>query len=609
MCGIAGLIGVVDIAESRVERMLEVQKHRGPNASRILSTGKVVLGHNRLSIIDLNDRSSQPMIDAATKVAIVFNGEIYNYKSLKTQLDYNFQTESDTEVLLASYLEWGGSCVEKLEGMFSFVIHDPVQNLIFGARDRLGIKPFYFSEHQDFFIFASEQRAILESGLVDKKINQKALSEFLVFQHNFQFASLLTGTKELPPGNTFEIDLASNNFRPELTEYWNSHKLEVSESLTAELAAKKVKSLLFNSVEQRLVADVPFGAFLSGGMDSAAMVGIMAQVSAEPVHTFNVNFSEPGYGEAEYASQIAKRWGTAHTQLDLKPSDFLNLVPDAFNSVDFPGADGVNSWVVSKLVKEAGITMAISGTGGDELFGGYPIFKRAHQWSNSTPIRRIISPISNFPLGWIKNSKLHNLIASLNQSEEHLVAVFRQRMFEREYQECFNREWPAFLFSAMQSNFKSPSIYSEVSKLELSQYLRSVLLRDTDQMSMAHSLEVRVPFLDHKLVEFMLSLPDEYKQGKGNKPLLHKALGKEILPDNIVHRKKMGFVFPWERWLHEDLAEIRDQGFDHLKNFGALSEKEAENVLKGFSRGRISFPVIIGLMSLGYWMHKNEIRA
>jgi asparagine synthase (glutamine-hydrolysing) len=393
MCGINGIFQQIPKFEaaSIVLQMNQSLKHRGPDADGIYKNEKLVLGHRRLSIIDVSPQSNQPFHSYHNKFVIVYNGEIYNYQQVKKKIpEYPFKTDSDTEVIVAAYEKWGKDCLHQLNGMFAFALWDIKKEELFIARDRLGIKPLYYHHSENAFIFSSEMRAILTTGLVPRKINTNSLTDYLRYQTVHAPNTIVEGIQMLMPGHN--ITLSNNQLKT--YKYWdvtNSYNKEIYKSSYSEIK-ENVKSLLTDSVRLRLIADVPFGAFLSGGIDSSAIVALMSQVSSSTIKTFNVSFDESSFSEAKYAKIIAEKFHTNHTEIKLTPSDFLNLLPSSLLAMDHPSGDGPNTFVVSKVTKEAGVTMALSGLGGDEIFAGYSVFNRALQLQK----KKLVVFITNF---------------------------------------------------------------------------------------------------------------------------------------------------------------------------------------------------------------------
>ena len=576
MCGIAGFTAEKNLtqADKRIRQMTRQMNHRGPDGQGHFLKPDIALGHLRLSIIDLSDASSQPMYFASERYVMVFNGEIYNFQDIKAELkEFAFKSEGDTEVIMAAYAKWGADCLGKFNGMFALAIYDQVEESLFIARDRLGIKPLYYYQDGERLVFASEVRALLASEYVPGKINREVMSEFLRYYSVNAPNTLLDGVYMLPPGH---LGIWKNgDFQ--IRSFWSLAKsADTRPDQSYEETCKDVRQLLQKAVERRLISDVALGAFLSGGIDSSAIVALMAESSTQKVNTFSVVFEEKAYDESEYSDLIARKYATRHHPIKLKPEDFLRDLPEALASMDHPSGDGLNSYVVSKVTRQAGFTVALSGLGGDELFAGYPVFKRYKKLKNMQLFyglpHGIRSVLGKTVAGVYQNHKTERLreLISLEDSRfDELYPIFRKRFDDDEILELTG----AFVSPAEQLRqlFSQDELlaidklpfFSQVSVGEIQTYTQNVLLRDTDQMSMASSLEVRVPFFDHELVEYSLGIPDVYKNPVYPKKLLVDAMG-DLLPHEIVHRPKMGFMFPWEQWIREDLRDFCAQKMETL---------------------------------------------
>ena len=431
MCGINGILGIADasLAKQKVQAMNTAMKHRGPDDDGFYVEENIAFGHRRLSIIDLSAAGHQPMQSHDGRFQIVYNGELYNYKELKFELKrvvsgskdqaYFFQTDTDTEVIIAAYARWGEDCLNHFNGMYAFAIWDTHKKELFIGRDRLGIKPLYYLYTNNVLAFSSELRSLLASDLIPKKLDENSLVDYLRYQTVHAPNTILKGVKMLMPGHY----LKSSNYKITIHNYWNLSKNRSTSpnGKTYEDVCKDVNQLLTKSVERRLIADVPFGAFLSGGIDSSAIVGLMTKVSSEKVKTFSVTFDESEFSEAKYAQLIAKKFNTDHHEIILKPSDFLKELPNALKAMDHPSGDGPNTYIVSKATKNAGITMALSGLGGDELFAGYDVFKRSLQlnrksWLNIVP--KFIRGMAGSILTKIKPGVASEKIAALLKQDK-----------------------------------------------------------------------------------------------------------------------------------------------------------------------------------------------
>lgn len=619
MCGIAGIAGLIDNSDlrGRIEKMTERMAHRGPDASGHLVNSPVALGHRRLSIIDLSDAASQPITDPSGRYTIIYNGEVYNFLEIKEHLKgYEFQSNSDTDVILASYIKWGPSCVQKLNGMFAFAIWDEVEQELFIARDRLGIKPVYYHFQDGVLAFSSEVRSLLASGCVEARINRASLGEYLRYYSVNSPNTLIDGVFQLKAGN-----YGIWKGREWTTEtYWHPSEIAPIE-VSYEEARGKVQELLQDAVARRLMSDVPFGAFLSGGIDSSAIVALMARASEQPVNTFSIVFDEAEFDESRWSRLIADKYNTIHHPIKLHPQDFLEELPAALSAMDHPSGDGLNSYVVSQATRRKGFTVALSGLGGDELFAGYPVFKRYQKLVGMGTLYGIPAGLRSLAgkavAGVYRNHKtarLQELIELERNRFRHLYPVFRKIYTDQEIERLLGAPSEAtmsHIFSPMElESIEQMGPFSQVSVGEISTYTQNVLLRDTDQMSMAHSLEVRVPFFDHTLVEYALSLPDQVKEPVYPKKLLVDAMG-DLLPHDLVHRKKMGFVFPWAEWLRNELADLCATRMGQLDQTGLFQPGEVRRIWERFEKHdkEIHWIKVWLLVVLQDWMEKNGVNV
>ena len=621
MCGICGIYGL-NKAESTpmVQKMNDCIAHRGPDDDGFYVDHKVALGHRRLAIIDLSPAGHQPMQDASQELELIFNGEIYNFLEVQPLInDYPFKTKSDSEVILASYKKWGADCVHQFNGMFAFAIWDKKKEELFIARDRLGIKPLYYYQKDNVFLFASEVRALLATGLVPRKINQHALADYFTYQTVHAPQTLIEGVQMLMPGHHILI----NKEGVKIQQYWSPQKnfTEDAKNKSYNEVCDEVYELLKASVKRRLISDVPFGAFLSGGIDSSAVVGLMSEVQQQPVKTFTIVFGEKEFSEAQYARVIADKFKTDHHEFHLSPKDFLDDLPHALNALDHPSGDGPNSFIVSRITRENGITMALSGLGGDELFAGYPVFNRYlklkdKEWLWRTPeaIRKLAGVALAAAKPGIASNKLKQFLELENVDLANSFPVFRQVGNPSALAALLNlKKLPAdqiqrILKTELNGKASSLPLLSQVSIAEITTYMQNVLLRDTDQMSMAVALEVRVPFLDYKLVEYVLGIPDQYKKPIYPKKLLVDCL-KGLLPDEIVHRKKMGFVFPWEVWLKNELRDFCEERINQLSKRTFINGNHLQHQWMKFLQGDKSIRWLDMWLCivLEDWMEKNRV--
>ena len=592
MCGIAGALGPVEAPLSaRVERMGRAQAHRGPDdvglwesAPSASSSGagrRCVLGHRRLSIVDLSPLGHQPMVDDATGVALCYNGEIYNFRDLRKELEglgHRFVSQCDTEVLLRAWCEWREACLPRLVGMFAFAVWDPRDGALTLARDRLGIKPLYYTGGEagaadGGFYFASELRSLLAAGLTERRIDPVALEAFV---HNGFVPgeeTIVRGARSLPPGSWLRIPPAGTVRAPE--RYW---ALPARGAVGSEReAVDAVEQALRRAVSKRLIADVPLGIFLSGGIDSSAVAALAQAASSDPITTLNVSFEEAAYDESPQAEAVARALGTDHRRLTLSEEAFAAGLDDALGSLDQPTFDAINSYFVSRAVREAGLTVALAGTGGDELFGGYTSF------ADLPRAKRVLSATGWIPPGWRRGvgSALVGLaagraggvppqtrwgkLADLVAAEPRILdlyqvssALFTERfkqalLAERAPQGTVVAGLPRALASELAACVEGQPDLHAISTMELALFLGERLLRDTDAASMAVSLEVRVPFVDHELVEAVARLPLERRFEPLRRKQLLRELGTAGIDPAVFDRPKAGFELPLAVWCRRRL--------------------------------------------------------
>jgi asparagine synthase (glutamine-hydrolysing) len=602
MCGICGVIGTerAESAEAITRRMMEAIRHRGPDEDGLLVAPSAALGMRRLSIIDLPG-GHQPVFNEAGNVAVVFNGEIYNFQPLRKTLEergHTFRTNSDTEVIVHAYEEWGEQCLKELRGMFSFAVWDAracgtsgeaarrAQILL--ARDRLGIKPLYYAYVENTFLFASEIRALMASGRLAPRVSPDSLESYLLFGSVSEPSTIVEGVFALPPGQLITFAANAVPAKPKSKPYWQfsdsaSHSNGKQPSNLME-AAKQLRPLLEDAVREHLIADVPLGVFLSSGLDSTALVVLASRYKTD-LRTFTVVFPEQRFSEAKISRQVAEHFKTQHTEVMLTPDQVLAQLDDAVSALDQPTMDGLNTYFVSRAARESGLKVALSGLGGDEIFGGYSTFETVPRaafvsglgrWFPG-PFRRMTAGAAvriaagdairkaaaawrspqDFPHAYyftrllFTPSRVARLLAPYMEGESHSSgraqdSPWRQRMRD----------------SAMQA--KQFDSFSSVSCFELQSYMLNTLLRDTDSVSMANSLEVRVPLLDHRIVEFVAGLPKGAKYRKGvSKALLVEALDG-ILPEDVLGQEKRTFTLPWDVWLRGPLGVRLSQDLSNL---------------------------------------------
>jgi asparagine synthase (glutamine-hydrolysing) len=643
MCGIAGVLMFRPSANGRgagalVTDMTEALRHRGPDGGgvavcRASETGgpAVAIGHRRLAVIDLSDRAAQPMRSADQPIWITFNGEVFNFAAVRRRLEScgrRFHSDSDTEVVLQGYEHWGLEVVDHLQGMFAFAIWDDVARRLVLARDRLGIKPLYVYRGLDFVLFASEVRALLRSGLVPPVLDQESTVDFLAYQTAPTPRTLVAGVNLIKPGHL--VTVGSDGGWTE-RRYWDllaQRSPEAAGSSEGE-ARRRVRDLLLQAAESHLVSDVPVGVFLSGGIDSSALVALTSAIGVRP-RTFAVVMPGMPEDESRHAEVVAAQFKTDHTEIAVEEREMQEAIPTALGDVDHPSGDGLNTFIVSQAVRRAGIKVALSGLGGDELFGGYPSFHRLSRlraysaaWRRSPrAVRRVaaaaVRTIGRRAVAVEKAAAVLETDGSLAQAFPVLRQLFSARQRRRlvggaavsrrlEAGDPYQR-----LIEQAAETYPDADVMALTSFAEVRTYMHDVLLRDTDQMSMAHGLEARVPLLDHPLVEFVMGLPAALKAANGTpKRLLVESLPVP-LPDACVRRPKQGFVLPFDRWMRGDLRRFceRRLGPAGLGGRGVFDPVAIEATWQAFLAGdrRMTWSRPWALVALDAWMEQNGIR-
>ena len=498
--------------------------------------------------------------------------------------------------------------------MFSFAIWDNKREALFVARDRLGVKPLYYNIKDQQFAFASELRSLLASGFIDKSINPTWLYHYLSFGHSKAPETIVNSVRELKPGHYLWIDKNGNWGEK---EYWNPFNENESPVNEIEIH-EQVRTVIEESVRCRSISDVPLGAFLSGGIDSSVVVGSLANISDDPVTTLTIGFQEKEFDESEFSQEVSDRFKTNHHLLRLDEEQLLQALPSSLSAMDQPTIDGINTYLISRSAHEVGLKVALSGLGGDELFGGYPSFQLIPKLMQRKKLFKYI-PFMKWGVGLCKGffptdqtTKLEHWVqGKLSGAHEYFLirALFCQepvthlfadkKQAQTEIEKDFQRTQNQI------EQFPKDDVFNQISYLETFHYLQNMLLRDVDMMSMAHPLEVRVPFMDHRLVEMMFRLPGKEKAGAA-KHLLVDSM-KSLLPDNVWQRKKMGFAFPFEMWMRGALrTEIETVLLSPLQQLdGLVSQQAVANIWNDFLSGRVSWSRPWSLYVLKSWINKN----
>jgi asparagine synthase (glutamine-hydrolysing) len=627
--------------------MTAALQHRGPDDEGFLVNDSrapgLALGMRRLSIIDLKS-GRQPVWNETRDIAVIFNGELYNYRELRERLSragHQFITQSDTEVLVHAWEEWGEDCLEELRGMFAFALLDfrkryAIAPLLFLARDPLGIKPLYYTQTADGFAFASEVRALIAGGVAGKTLSQDALTSYLLFGSVSEPVTMLEGVFSLPPGHRMLLYVPERRRTPRAQAWWDPTRgpatQEARKLSDVPSAAKRLRPMLEDAVRAHLIADVPVGLFLSSGLDSGAIAAFAARAQ-QKIRSFTLTFPGTAYDEGPAASAVAKHCGTEHTEVPLNGGAILARLDEAVAALDQPSMDGINTYFVSWAAREVGLKVALSGLGGDELFGGYPTFAGAPKlaklmrvaWFVPRPLRAALAPLLRAAIAQRASPDTARKAVSAWMSPDALphAYYFSRALFA-----------PTELRRLTEPRFRPSTVGADgitleptwwgwqersadgarkleatagISWLELRSYMASTLLRDTDSVSMARSLEVRVPLLDTPLVAFVGALPEAARRQAGKPKALLVEATSDLLPAEILTQRKRTFTLPWEEWLRGSLRGRLESSFRNLAPALAscLHLAGVREVWAEFLDGKTSWSRPWSLYVLNEWCRKH----
>src|SRR5712671_3855506 len=628
MCGIFGVVAKGShVSQELLVRAQRSLAHRGPDDSgtAIIDGGpaeccQIGFAHTRLSIIDLSPLGHQPMQDPSTGNWIVFNGEIYNFRVLRIELERagaEFRSQSDTEVILAAFRVWGEDCLTRLRGMFAFALWDAKRQRLLLARDPLGIKPLYYYQSEKYFLFASEVRSLLDTELVPREIDSTGVLSYLTFGSVYEPWTIVEGVRAVPPGHVLMLERGALSLR----EYWSPLRAALGNTARDEASRNGtstagLQAILREAVLSHLVSDVPVGVFLSGGIDSSSLVAVMSNNGVR-ANTFSLVFDEEEFNEAPFSREVARRFGTEHLEIPVSQGDALALLPEALCAMDQPTMDGINTYLVSAKTRSAGVKVALTGLGADEMFAGYSSFLRVPRMERMAARLRRLPALARRGLATSVsmvggNSDRNRKLAELASAQDSLVHPYFlvRSLFGRserkallpanEYDAAEQALERVLRESVTESTVLDP--INRVSYLESHWYMRNTLLRDSDSMSMAHGLELRVPFLDQVLVEACFRIPGKRKlEGRSPKSLLLASLGVE-LPRDIVHRPKRGFTLPFERWLRGEMRNVVEntllgRGSDHTP----FDQDATRDVWNRFLAGETSWSRPWSLFVLKRW--------
>jgi len=649
VCGICGFAyaSTSSDAERRVLAMAEAMRHRGPDDEGFLIDEQrapgLALGMRRLSIIDLPG-GHQPVWNESRDVAVVFNGELYNYRELRERLQmagHRFLTKSDTEILVHGWEEWGEDLLDELRGMFAFALldlrrHFATVPVLFLARDPLGIKPLYYAQTEDGFVFASELRALLASGAVARTLSPDALTSYLLFGSVSEPLTLVQNAFSLPPGHRLLLYVPDRRRAPRARPWWDPQRSAAARDLKRPrdfaAAVPRLRTMLDGAVRAHLIADVPVGLFLSSGLDSSAVAAFAARAQ-ERIQSFTLSFPDTPYDEAPLARRVAEATGTRHTEVPLQGTDMLMRLDEALNALDQPTMDGINTYFVSWAARQVGLKVALSGLGGDELFAGYPTFTDTPKLLRLELISRFVPDAFrrvSYPLVCSVLARRGSADAARKGGDAWLVPnalphpyfftrlLFPPTELSRLTEPRFRNSaiaadgvnldptWLSWLErTADQARELEP--IAAISWLEMRTYMTSTLLRDTDSVSMACSLEVRVPLLDTPLVEFMCALPDAARVRPETPKALLRAALEGLLPAEIFQQEKRTFTLPWEDWMRTSLKPRMEASFSNLAPALAthLHSAGVQNVWNNFLQGQTTWSRPWSLYVLNEWCRRH----
>lgn len=606
MCGIVGFNWE---DKSKLASLMSLLDHRGPEQEGFHVGDGISVGHKRLCILDLSEKGTQPLYNEDKTICVSYNGEIYNFKELRSVLEakgHRFQSNTDTEVLVHGYEEWGTDVLTKVNGQFAFCIFDKNKCRFFLGRDRLGIKPLYYYSDKGQFIFGSELKIFLRSG-IDKKIDSEVLDHYMIFGNVPSVKSILKEVQKLPPGHYLVYSLKEKKCLQSCA-YW---ELSFSDNINddPEEIAIRLREKIKKSVKRRLIADVPLGAFLSGGVDSSIIVAVMSRYVSE-LKTFSIRFDYPDFNESQYAKLISKKFNTRHFEIDFNAEDVRNLIPKLAYHYDEPFGDSsmIPTYLVCSVAKEH-VTVSLSGTGGDELFGGYPRYSEFNMLRRINHFPGLLKHMLDYSINaaniFLRKDKLSKLQSFLCNKEPDYIIYLKllSYMFRDKSESRYNLDSLSYLGD----HFRYGNNLTNLLNSDLKEYLPNCLLTKEDRASMAVSLEVRVPFLDHELVEFANQIPSDLKIRRGKKKYILKKAYEDILPEEILYRRKQGFGVPLVHYFRKELKEFT---YNEIFNFDAydyydkslLKQLWDRHQTKRSNYSRIFWSIIMFNMWYKKWM-------
>lgn len=613
MCGIAGFISK-EFNQEALQRITDKISHRGPDASGYFYAPEdnIGLGHRRLSILDLSESANQPFFSDDKRYVIVFNGEVYNYREIQKKYNIHCKTTSDTEIILKGYILKGPDVFNEFNGMFAFAIWDTLEKELIIARDRLGIKPFYYSLYDGNFIFASEIKSLTQ--IKPFKPNFQTITDYLHLGYSPEDATFYDGLLKFPAGHFGVYNSGKLNIKP----FWRAEdKIQPQKKSFKSLdeAKTELKNLLTSSVEYRLISDVSVGTFLSGGTDSSVVTAIAQSISDKPVKTFSIGFKEAKFNESAFAKKVAKHLGTEHHEYILSQQDALSLFEPLLDFYDEPFADSscIPTMLVSEMARKE-VTVALSGDGGDELFMGYGAYKWARRMNN--PFLGMPAKVAAPFIKKLGNNRVKRVSDLLHYGKKENIKshIFSQEQYYFTHKEIKKLLSPKLkgLEPQIEENYTFPRKLSPTEQqafFDLKHYLKDDLLKKVDIASMVHSLEVRVPILDYRVVEFALNIDEGLKVSNGIDKFLLKEVLYDFAPKKLFDRPKWGFGLPLGKWLREDLKYMIDQNLNkpNIEAAGIVNYEYVKSLVKEFLSGQEHLYNRVWLLILLHkWIKKNS---
>jgi|GEM_PF-924050 len=620
--GVYQFSGLEPIEKEVLSKMNNTLVHGDSNTGNTYQDNFVLFGQQSNSISAVSENLNQLFLSNNNRYVINFSGEVYNGKSLKSKLTgYDFTTESTEEIVLAAYIKWGKDCVNHFDGVFAFSIWDKVEKSMYIARDRIGVKPLYYTLDHDKIIFSSSVKSILNSGLIKRKLRKESIIDYFRFQTVHAPYTIIEDVYSLMPAQY----LFFTEEKQELETYWSPSKTFIYPDNELAVVHDKVSDLLSQAVDKRRPNNTSFSTFLSGNVDSSIIAGIMAKKHNEKIDTFSVVIKEAEFYKRESIKNIAEQFATNHHEIELSVEEFKDMIPFALKSYDHPTGDGLNTYVLSKKTSEADISMTMSGVGSNELFAGYPIFNQipdvqSKKWLASFPnyARKYPGILNHMLKGTVESSKAKEILKQEYFDSEYLYQFYRQSLMDDQVSKLItipklplNRvfEITHDLIGYSTDGWALPTL-SRLTLAEFGTHIQNMVLRDVDQMSKANNLDVRMPFLDQQLVEYMLGVKDKFKKPTFPNKLLVDTF-KYIDPKPNKSRSKIGFELPYENWMKGELRSFCEENLNEIKNIKYINSKGIDGIWKAFEKNdkRVDWSRIWHLVVLGHWIKENNVEG